>query len=141
MTEHPSMRDALHDIRMHPSNPDPPHIRDSVVKSTKDGQTEAPSEIEDPESGEKRAIDGGDPPTQNFEKERGSDTQGQPCGVSKGRSFSKELSGGDRVKKPDGSTGKVQQVRPDGTVVVESSAGSPTRHNPDALEEVNEAPF
>lgn len=141
VTEHPSMRDALHDIRMHPSNPDPPHIRDSVVKSTKDGQTEAPSEIEDPESGEKRAIDGGDPKTQNFEKERGSDTQGQTCGVSKGRSFSKELSGGDRVKKPDGSTGKVQQVRPDGTVVVESSAGSPTRHNPDALEEVDEAPF
>ncbi|MCS4044839.1 P4 family phage/plasmid primase-like protein [Salinibacter ruber] len=141
VTERPSMRDALHDIRMQPSNPKPPHVGDSTAEASKDGQTEAPSEIENPETGEKRHVDGGEPPTQDFEKERGSDTQGHTRGVSKGRSFSKDFSEGDAVKKPDGSTGKVREVRPDDTLVVESSAGPPSRYKPDALEAVDEAPF
>ncbi len=141
VTERPSMRDALHDIRMQPSNPKPPHVGDSTAEASKDGQTEAPSEIENPETGEKQPVDGGGGSTQDFEKERGSDTQGHTRGVSKGRSFSKDLSEGDAVKKPDGSTGEVREVRPDGTLVVESSAGPPSRHKPDALEAVDEAPF
>jgi P4 family phage/plasmid primase-like protien len=141
VTERPSMRDALHDIRMQPSNPKPPHVGDSTAEASKDGQSGAPSEIENPETGEKRNIDGGERPTQDFEKERGSDTQGHTRGVSEGRSFSKDLSEGDTVKKPNGATGEVREVRPDGTLVVESSAGPPSRHKPDALEEVDEAPF
>ncbi|MCS4159483.1 phage/plasmid primase, P4 family [Salinibacter ruber] len=141
VTERPSMRDALHDIRMQPSNPKPPHVGDSTAEASKDGQTEAPSEIENPETGEKCPVDGGKPSTKDFEKERGSDTQGHTRGVSKGRSFSKDLSEGDAVKKPDGSTGKVREVRPDDTLVVESSAGPPSRYKPEALEAVDEAPF
>ncbi|MCS3662342.1 phage/plasmid primase, P4 family [Salinibacter ruber] len=141
VTERPSMRDALHDIRMQPSNPKPPHVGDSTAEASKDGQTEAPSEIENPETGEKRPVDGGEPSTKDFEKERGLDTQGHTRGVSKGRSFSKDFSEGDAVKKPDGSIGEVREVRPDDTLVVESSAGPPSRHKPDALEAVDEAPF